>query len=137
MKANPIILIFLVLTLAAGCQTKTNLSNVVIYYVPFQFTSTESVTPENIKEKASSIEITDKPALAYLEKLLAKSREGSGFDGKRVRMLIQMSPGGRSVWVDADGNLLETSHERRLGRKEFDQLEYMVSIAVSTGGDMR
>lgn len=136
MKANPIVWIFLLLTLA-GCQTKTSLSNVVIYYVPFQFTSNESVTPDNIKEKANSIEVTDRRALAYLEKLLAKGHEGSGFDDKRVRTLILLAPGNRSIWVDAEGNLLEAGHQRRLDRKQFDDLENFVSSAVSTGGEMK
>jgi hypothetical protein len=125
------------LILAGGCQTKTDLSKVVIFYVPFQFSSNEAVTTENLKEKANSIEITDKTTIVFLEKLLAKSHEGSGFDGKRVRLLILLTPGDRSLWVDADGNLLEANHQRRLDRKDFDQLGSLVSVAVATDGEMR
>jgi len=48
-----------------------------------------------------------------------------------------MAPGGRSVWVDAEGGLLEADQKRRLDRKDFDQLESLVSLAVATGGEMR
>jgi hypothetical protein len=137
MKASRILCIFLLLILAGGCQTKTDLSRVVFFYVPFQFSSNEVITIENFKEKANSIEITDRSTLVFLDKLLAKSKEGSGFDGKRVRMLIVLTPGDRSIWADADGNLLEADKQRRLDRKDFDQLGSLVSVAVATDGEMR
>jgi hypothetical protein len=137
MKPHRIVCVFLLLILAVSCQTTSKFSKVVIFYVPFQFTSNEAVTPENIKDKANSIAITDKRTLNYLDKLLAKSREGPGFDRKRVRLLIIMGPGDRTVWTDDEGNLLEANQERRLGREQFDQLQNLVSAAVATGGEMR
>jgi hypothetical protein len=137
MKTRRILCIFLLLTLFAACRTTTKFSNVVIYYVPFEFTSNEAVTPENVKDKSNSIEITDKRTIIEMVKLFAKSREGSDFDRKRVRLLILMTPGARTIWVDANGNLLEANQQRRLPQKEFDELETLVSAAVSTGGEMK
>ena len=136
MKPASFVRIFLLLLFAAGCQS-TELSRVVVYYVPFEFESTEVVTPENLKDKANSIEFTDKKAIVSLVKLLATGREGPGFDRKRVRLLIIMAPGDRSVWVDAQGNLLEGNQQRRLDPERFDQLQALVSTAVATGGEMK
>jgi hypothetical protein len=122
--------------LTTGCQT-TQLSKASIYYVPFQFTSTESVTPDSVREKANVIEIRDGRTLAAIEKLLRGASDKAGFDSKRVRMLLMLAPADRSVFVDADGNLLESGKEKHLPSKKFDQLQSIVSEAVSTGGEMK
>src|SRR5580704_15903833 len=121
MRTNRIVCFLLLLILAAGCQT-TQLSKVTFYYVPFQLESNEAVSPENIREKSNVVDVTDKRTLVYLEKLLAKAKAGAKFERKRVRFLLVMTPGDRSVWVDADGNLLEANAEQHLDRSNFDQL---------------
>jgi hypothetical protein len=135
--ALPFFTLFLVLTL--GCNTgdtsKPAPTKAIIYYVPFQLTPNEVVTPANIREKSNAVEITDRKAISYLDKLLAKSQEGTNFDSSRVRFQILLEHPDRSVCVDYEGNLLEGTQQRRLDAKRFDNLQELISANVTTGGE--
>lgn len=139
MKSPQSLIVTLFLILAAGCGTtgssKPASSKAIVYYVPFQLEPNELITPTNVREKSNSVEITEKRSIGHLNKLFAKSKEGSSFNASRVRFQVVLRNPDRSIFVDNEGNLLEGTQQRRLDAKGFDAFQEIISANVTTGGE--
>lgn len=96
------------MNLAAGREETRRLS---IFYVDFRISTYLPVTPENIKEPGSHIEVSDPRNSDYI---LDQVRERSGkakFDKDRTRLLI-VQESGDTILVDQEGTV-------KVGKQEY------------------
>ena len=88
----------------------------MFYYIPFQIETYEAVTLENIKAHAKyTIEVTDGSTVSAFVGLLLAGDLGANWDGKRVRLLIELGERKKWIAVNADGNVFDGAARRTLG----------------------
>jgi hypothetical protein len=120
-------------TSALAVYASESICGIAIYYIPLQIKTYKDVTQSNIKDRAFYRgELTDKNKQRALLEIFSSVGEGSGFDQKRIRLLVVTD--NREIFVDAEGNVLDAEKKFRLDQKQFQKLKTMMTeLAVSAG----
>lgn len=113
--------------LAVPCFCREDENILKYYYIPFQVETYEAVTIENIKSKAEIKGELAKDNASKLLRLLAERKQGSVFDRKRVRLLVETLEGKNPVYVDTSATVLMSQEQYALNPSAFIALKKLLS----------